>query len=159
MPRTLSSAMTLVFKVIFPSVWIGGFAVGTAQLFVLSHDSTGRPLPEGLKWTFLAILLAGGSFIWWYCVRLKRVRTDGTALYVSNYLKEVRVPLAEVVNVTENRWLNIHPVTLEFRLPTLFGQRIVFMPKSRPLLFLRSHPVVDELRTMAARAGGALAAG
>ena len=37
---------------------------------------------------------------------------DGGALRISNYRREDRVPLARVAAVTENRWVNIRPVTV-----------------------------------------------
>ena len=49
--------------------------------------------------------------------------------------------------MSENRWINIHPVTLSFRRQTEFGRSVVFMPCLRWFSFLSSHPVVDELRT------------
>jgi hypothetical protein len=78
----------------------------------------------------------------------KKVRTDGSAIYVSNYLNEVRIPFDAVRDVTENRWINIHPVTIHFRHSTPFGNRIVFMPTFR-FFNWRSHPVVSELRELA----------
>jgi len=79
---------------------------------------------------------------------------DDRALYISNYAKEIAVPLANVAEVTENRWINIHPVTITFHSDTAFGSQIVFMPKTRWFGFWSSHPVVDEIRTAANRALG-----
>ena len=62
-------------------------------------------------------------------MRLKRVAISGHSLAISNYLATIQVPLREVARVTENRWINIHPVTLHFRKPTAFGTSVVFMPK------------------------------
>ena len=78
-------------------------------------------------------------------MRLKRVCLDDKAIYISNYLKEIRVPLKNVIGVSENRWINIHPVTLTFRDETHFGLSVVFMPTVR-FSFLSSHPVVSEIR-------------
>jgi hypothetical protein len=113
--------------------------------------------PPEMKWAFLAAFVAGSCFIWWSCVRLKRVRCDGGNLYISNYLREIAVPLALVERVTENRWINIHPVTIHLRYSTDFGDEIVFMPKTRMMLLWRSHPIVAEIQRMAdaASAGSA----
>ena len=86
------------------------------------------------------------AFIYYFAVRLKRVRIDEQALYISNYLTEVRIPLRDVAEISENRWINIHPVTIEFQRETPFGERIVFMPKVRWFAFWSSHPIVAELR-------------
>ena len=88
----------------------------------------------------------------WMCVPLKRVRTDGRNLYISNYFHEITVPLTAVGDVTENRWINIHPVTIHFRRDTEFGRRITFMPTTRMFSSWSSHPVVEELHQAVAAA-------
>ena len=156
-PRTLSSAQTFLMKVIFPPFWIGGFALATITLFLSPgswHDARGGALDPDTKWFFLLATIVGGGFIWWSCVRLKRVRMDDKALYISNYSTEIAVPLVNVAQVSENRWINIHPVTIEFHAGTEFGSRVVFMPKVRWFAFWSSHPVVEEIRAAVRRATG-----
>ena len=141
-PRTLSSMQTFLMKVVFPILWIGGFGVGTVAMWF------GASAPAFVRWQFLVMWIAGSAFILWSCGRLKRVRIDREFLYVSNYRREITVPLSMIEAVTENRWLNIHPVTVRFRVPTEFGQTITFMPTAR-FWNLSSHPVVRELREAA----------
>ena len=156
-PRTLSSAQTFLMKFVFPLLWIGGFALATAGLFLFPgswHDAGGDPPEPQVKWFFLFLTIGGSALIWWSCVRLKRVRMDDKVLYISNYTREITVPLANVAQVSENRWLNSHPVTIEFHSGTEFGSRVVFMPKFRWFAFLSSHPVVQEIRVAVERATG-----
>jgi hypothetical protein len=147
--RTLSSAQTFWMKFVFPTVWISLFGMGTLGLFLGEfHGRNDAPPPEWMKWQFLAIWLIGTSFILWGCCRLKKVRIEPAAIYVSNYFKEVRIPFDVIRDVTENRWINIHPITIHFRSPTPFGESIVFMPTIRFFSWC-SHPVVTELRDLA----------
>jgi hypothetical protein len=147
--RTLSSAETVWMKFLFPIIWISGFGMGTLGLFLgIFHGRDDSAPPEWMKWQFLAFWIAGSAFILWGCARLKRVRLDESGLLVSNYLKEVRIPFDDIRDVTENRWINIHPVTIYFRHSTPFGDRIVFMPRVR-LFSWTSHPVVSEIRSLA----------
>ncbi len=74
---------------------------------------------------------------------------DQTTLYVSNYWKEIEVPLNCVSDVTENRWLNTHPVTIHFRDMTDFGSKITFIPTTRMFAFWSSHPIVEEIKQAA----------
>jgi len=143
-------------KFVFPAVWIGGFAIGTLVLFFSSalQGRDGEPPDPGLKWIFLGITCAGTVFLWWICMRLKCVRMDDKALYISNYSTEIVVPLNNVAGVTENVLINIHPITILFRSETEFGSQIVFMPESRWFGFWSSHPVVGEIQNAVARAGG-----
>ena len=155
--HTLSSAQTFVMKYVFPVVWIGGFAIGTLSLFLspsFLHNPEGGPTDPSLKWFFLIATILGTVFIWWACARLKRVRMDARFLHISNFSTEILVPLANVAEVTENRWVNSHPVTIHFHSETEFGTQVIFMPKIRWFGFWSSHPVVDEIRRAVERATG-----
>ena len=134
-------------KFVVPVVWIGGFGFGTALLFRAGARFGDRPPPpEEMKWLFLAGLLVGSIVMYWWCMRLMRVVMTDRELRISNYRREIVVPLSDVDEVTENRWVNIHPVTVQFVRRTDFGHRIVFMPKARPFALFSSHPIVAELR-------------
>lgn len=142
MKRRLSSLQTFFMKIIFPALWIPVFGFGTIMMFLDEFEGADPPI----KWIFLFAWVAGGAFICWSCIRLKEVSADNDYLYVSNYLKETRIPLSDIYDVTENMWLNIHPVTIHLKSPSEFGDKIVFMPKVRPFAFFSSHPVVTELK-------------
>jgi hypothetical protein len=147
---TLSSPQTFAMKFVFPTIWVGVFAAVTITSF-LSSDS---PFAAATKWRLMLTIIISGIFIWWTCMRLKRVRMDSQFLYISNFATELVVPLRDVVEVTENVWTNIHPVTIKFRSETVFGSQVVFMPPQRWFAFWSSHPVVAEIRDAVARAGG-----
>lgn len=137
-------------KVLFPVLWISGFGFGTLSLWLgIVHEKNGALPPAEMKWQFLGAWIVGTVFILWCCSRLKRVRVDPKTLYISNYLREIAIPVTMITDVTENRWINIHPVTVHFRNPTEFGQKITFMPTVRFFGLWSSHPVVAELKRLA----------
>ncbi len=143
--RKLSSLQTPLTKIVFPAAWISLFGFGTLSLFLGGFKGA----DDALKWKFLLGWLVGSAFIYWSCIRLKEVSVDDEYLYVSNYLKKARIPLSQIYDVTENVWLNIHPVTIHLKTPSEFGDKIIFMPKSRLFAFFSSHPVVAELKELA----------
>ena len=136
MSKSISSGLTFFYKIIFPTVWISGFGIGTLLLFFSNN-------PE--KWIFLIALIAGGFFILALCFGLKAVSMEGESLIISNYLKSIAVPFTNIENVYENKWINICPVTIYFKSRTEFGKNITFMPTAKFLLF-STHPIVKELR-------------
>ena len=147
--RTISSAQTFWMKFVFPTIWISMFGLGTLGQFLGTFrgpDNT--PAPPDMKWGFLAAWVVGTIVIYWTCASLKRVRVEDSAIFVSNYLKEIRIPSDAIAAVTENRWINIHPVTIHLRSATEFGDRITFMPKIR-IFGWRRDPVVAELQKLA----------
>ena len=147
----LSSAWTFPAKLIFPVLWISGFGLGTALLWLDAFHGRNNELPPPImKFLFLGMWLVGSSLILWLHVGLKRVCVDGRQLVVSNYLREICIPFAAVRDVSQNRWLNIRPITIYLRYVTVFGDQITFIPKQRiALRFWRDDPVVDELKRSA----------
>ena len=134
-------------KIVFPAFWILLFGFATLTLFLGGADGPNAPP----KWLVLFVWIAGAAYICWSCFRLKEVSVDDNYLYVSNYFKEIAIPLTEIYDVTENVWLQMHPVTIHLRSPSEFGNKIVFMPKARMFAFFSSHPVVNELKALAGR--------
>jgi hypothetical protein len=152
---TLSSRLTFFYKFIFPAFWIVFVGVFTITVS-LSQGS-----PTEMKLFPPTIWILGLVVLWVLAMEfpLRSVRVEGTHLHISNYLREIVVPVASVTKVTENRWVNIHPVTIYFLSETDFGKSIVFMPKVKLMLFWGSHPVVRQIEQMAdaARATGKVA--
>jgi hypothetical protein len=132
-------------KIFFPFIFFPLWSFGVLMMFTNGHESA-DPNP---KWIFLLAWVVIAFSIYWSCIRLKEVSVDDNFLYVSNYLKEIPIPLSEVYDVTENVWVNTHPVTIHLKSPSEFGDKIVFMPKTRAFAFFSSHPVVKELKELA----------
>jgi hypothetical protein len=148
MRRQISSAQTFLMKFVLPAFWIptfGAVAWGLLLFPTSWHSKSGGPTPAFMGPLFTVTWLVGSAFIYWSCVRLKRVEMDDDSLYISNYLRQERVPLQDVASLSENRWMNIRPITVRFTRPTAFGSSIVFMPPAQ--LFRRTvpHPVIAEI--------------
>jgi hypothetical protein len=159
--RVLSSAQTFWIKVIWPIFMILGTIVLFALLeFRLLPDLYRSlfpvPLTPRLKDIFWAIWIICFVITFWWGFQLKRIAVDGESIYISNYLQEVKLPLSAIIEVRENIWLKMHPITLDLGQDTPWGTTIKFMPTIRFVMpNWVSHPVVAELRDMAywAKAG------
>ena len=134
--KKLSSALTAFNKFIFPTVWVGGFAESTINL-IIRGDS---------EWTSsLLATIAGLIFFWLLSMPLKKVFIEKDELVISNYFKTIRLPLREIQDVKENRFINFNPVWLILKTECSFGKKIMFMPPIR-FTFFFAHPVVEYLR-------------
>lgn len=142
----LSSRLTFFYKFIFPTLWIGGFAFTTLWVFRV-HDAT---KDVDVRWLVLAALLLGSLGIYWSCMRLKWVALDGDNLVISNYGREVRVPLSSIDRFSSSLLMNPEIIWVHFRLPTPFGNRIIFMPPQRFFAFTR-HPLAKRLNELIAQ--------
>lgn len=130
--------MTAFYKFVFPALWIGGFGAGTFQMIL-------QNIPE---WpAFLMATILGSTFLWWCCMRLKKVYIEKDELIISNYFKTIRLPLKEMQDVKENRFISPRHAWIFLKNESPFGSKIMFMPPLRFLLFF-AHPTVEELQKM-----------
>jgi hypothetical protein len=151
--RTLSAPSTPLLKFVLPPVWTAIFGYGTFQLWtnpaeVVYNGVRGAATPA-TQWLFLGAFVVGVLYLAWWCLPLKQVVLAGNSLRISNFRSEVVVPLEAVERVTQSRLLG-RLVTLRLRTDTAFGDRITFLPNTRPgLLFWREDELMGELRELA----------
>ena len=138
MKRPVSSSLTVIYKFIFPSLWIGMFGLGAVLSFSDGDDSA---------WHFLVALCVGACAFCFLLFPLKIVHIVPGSIVVSNFFKTIQVPFSQISNVTEWRWINIRPVWIHFKEPTEFGTKIMFMPTLHLWPF-RAHPIVGELKRL-----------
>jgi hypothetical protein len=146
--RDLSSAWTFFYKFVFPTLWIGMFAFVTLLMFIVPDSFEGNQDVRETRWFFVGATVVGGAFIYWACMRLKKVRLDGDTLVVSNYLHQIEVPLRDVESVSGSVFVSPELIWLHLRRPGPMGDKLVFMPKLRFSLRLFRHPLVAELRSL-----------
>jgi len=116
-------------------------------------------VPYGLFWLIYDFRIAslGGIILYflvcaaWYffTFRWKSVYLKGEVLSVSNYLKKLEIPLANLESVDASSWWGSYPRTITIRLksPSEFGDRIIFVPR---LGGLEAREITDELRNLIA---------
>lgn len=138
MTLRLSSRLTLVYKVFFPSA----MTVGAATMVRGAIGMT-EQLPAMVALLAAAALLV--FFSWKWNGGFKTVRAEDDVLVIGNYLRSIRVPLSEIDTVTDRPYININPVTITFRQATPFGSRIHFMAPVWWVPF-ESHPNVRRLK-------------
>ena len=104
---------------------------------------------RGIWLIFLPFGVVAAWSVYWYYVRLKKVAIDSNGLVISNYAREVRVPWRDILQVSGNRWVNTHQVTIAFDRYIGFATSIVFMPKVRFLWPGQQHPIAQEPKNSA----------
>jgi hypothetical protein len=138
--RRLSSAYTFIYKYVYTSLWIFGFGGSVVVIFFNSRMS--REF-----WILGSVWILGLFGIVLFCARLKRVRMNEKHLYISNYLREVRVPLNSVTDVRDMNRISLQAVSLKFLPSTPFGSSVTFIPQIRFRNMSEPHPVVKEIKT------------
>lgn len=146
--RALSSDWTFFYKFALPVIWIGGFAGSTLAMFIASDSFKGDGDIREFRMVFLVMTTLGSVALYWFCMRLKKVRLKEGTLLISNFRKEVKIPLRDVERVSGSILMHPELVWLRFRRSTELGTKVVFMAKSRFSLGLTRHPVVEELKQL-----------
>ena len=138
--KVISSFLTSIYKFIFPTVWIGGFGFFALSLHASKHA----------YWPLALIAWIVSSLaIYWGFIRLKWVAIDEENIYISNFIKMISVPLADIEEIEEHFLLGEHPVSITFSRKTEFRRKIIFMPKFYlGCAFFMSHPPVEDLRVL-----------
>lgn len=144
---------------LFPVLWSVGFGVGTVMLWVAPDSIPYNGVPGGAppeaKWLLLAAWVAGTAMcaglvaMTW---RLKRVRVEDDTLLVSDFRREVRVPLRDVVGVRQPRFPVPGSIAIDLARETPFGREVTFFPQRRGL-FGAEGPTMRELRALVSAAG------
>ena len=131
--------MTVVWKYVFPAVWTACMGMGAIAV--------GCQAAKEPSWiVFPVVWIIGSGYLIWFARRLKFVSIDDDFLYVSQFRKQIQIPLTHIEHVKENFWANPKLITLTLNPPSEFGTRIVFVPPGLAFAALRSHPMVKEIK-------------
>lgn len=147
-PRRISASDTAFLKFFGSGVFLGFivlFVVITAQLVAARHRSdlagtgvVGMAVASCLMCTWIAIRVIRSEIV------LMRVALSDAGLHVSNFRREVTVPLGDVEAVDEIDKQAFYRVAVRFTRDTAFGRRIIFAPIDRGRV--KPHPIIAELR-------------
>lgn len=108
-----------------------------------------RQIPGILMLILFTAFVVSLAISVWMSYQIKRVYIYGDHLLISDYKKEIAVPLSDIYDVTEMRWMQPYWITITFRRPTEFGDSILFIPPFRMLSFWVANPLVEEIRSTA----------
>lgn len=147
---TLSSKLTVVYKVALPIVFLLAI-IWSLSVFTFGMGIWDGPVPAGFLIVVLIVTLMNLLWMGWLAIKSCYVEADGENFYVSNFGKEAVIPRADLFEATEMRWLKPYWITLKLRKPTIFGDRIIFIPPWRFGAFWTANPLVEELNAARTR--------
>lgn len=126
----LSSNMTLVLKVFIPTFWIVFFTLFLIAIFI--SDSEALPLFHFplYRYGFVAFYLLFLAFLYFTFIQLKRVDMDSESIYVTNYIKTYRYPLADIKSFKMVDNIIFKLGIIELHAKGKFGKKIYFYAKA-----------------------------
>jgi len=144
MRRIVSSKMTLALKIL-PLCLIVVWLLSTLNLYIRYLDG------DSFLWLIAPLLIAVSIFYAWEFIQFKKISVDDKFLYVSNYLKEIRIPFENIDAVVEQSWKGVtYPIDISLNSRSEIGSTIRFMPEVRFGHSVEdSSSVIDELKRLA----------
>ena len=147
-PRVISAGHTPLVKWGLPGVILAegiSYVIGWVRLL-----QTDEPVAPAV-YVYVAVCAALFPVAAWACLGLKRVALTASSLHISNFRREIVVPLRDVASVGRTV-LGLNAVVIDLTRDTAFGRRIKFLPRRRFFWFAWTHPIIDRLRDAVAAA-------
>jgi hypothetical protein len=143
--EVISSKTTFLCKFLLPVI----FAVFSFAVLIFDRSSSFHPANNEIISRHMKIISLGYPFLFigfpiWAFGGLKKVCIDGEYLFISNYLRQVRVPIANIASV-EERGRRAHRIRIYLKEKTEFGSKIDFVPRGLALPW-QQHPIFGRLR-------------
>ncbi|HQX45096.1 MAG: hypothetical protein IPP06_18210 [Saprospiraceae bacterium] len=134
----ISSNATLFFVIFLPTFWLVFFGSLGLGLWMSSAEDISFTSASLLKIVYLILFLGFGTIIYFTLLRLKRIEIDSNYLYITNYLKTIKVPFSEVndLHVKSLFFRSVGRITFNYK--TFFGKKIYFLCNSEHYDFLRA---------------------
>lgn len=140
MKRVISSKDTFFYKIILPVFFLICAAVLPPAVYL--YDRNNNSVAAVFVFIFL---LVSAALLFLMTKKNKKVSLDDNTLYVSNYRKEIAVPLA---NIEKILWFSdLRPTMIYLKTPSEFGKKINFFPNITATSGL--NPIVEELKELA----------
>ena len=139
----LSSNWTLLFRLFIPTLWFAFF--GTFLIAVLRADKSQSDISVNYLLYGLFFFVFAFIIIFRYTLfRLKRIDTDDTHIYVSNYFKSVRYLFRDIESITVSKGILFNYGTLNLKGKGIFGDKIIFLASAPRLeVFRLMHQNID----------------
>lgn len=147
MSTRVSSNLTLVLKIFFPTLWIAFFGLLTLAIFFSSGDENLIFGDWSFKLGVLGFFLIFLVFIYMTIMKLLRVEFDEDAFSASNYFETRQYKYEDVEVINEYNLVFKTLVQIKMKGLTKYGQSLYFL-KSKAWYngFIESHPhIFDDL--------------
>ncbi|MCF8237536.1 MAG: hypothetical protein K9I85_05230 [Saprospiraceae bacterium] len=137
----LSSSATLILRLFIPTIWTVFFGSFTIVGWMTSEDFVGpfhSTIYRAVTTLFLVVGLILIRISFW---RLHRIDADPGHLFVSNYFKTYKYPLAAMEQITIRHYGLFYLGRVELVLKGKLGRRIWFVPSRKRIeQFVRNNP-------------------
>lgn len=119
-----SSNFTLFYRIFFPVFWFIFFGACVFLFFIVPIWNDEIDIYGFTKYIYLALFILGILIYFLFAIRQLRVDADDEYLYVTNYIKTVRIPLGLIEMVSFKDYYVIRLVQIKLKQKGHFGKVI-----------------------------------
>ena len=141
MMQRVSSQLTIVLRILLPTVWLTLILSITILLIYAVRGKAGL-MANPIIWIALLLILGSGfAFIKFILWRLYRIDMDNQYFYISNYFKTFKYPYSDIDVIRESSVLPGRVFCIRLKSKGSFGKNIYFLA-SQVLWqdFISTHP-------------------
>ena len=132
----ISSAATLFFAVFLPVFWLVFFGSLIAGLFLVNIEDLDGTFFQFMRWIFLVLFIVFAILIYRTILKLRRIDADEHYIYVSNYLRTIRIPYTQIDSL-QSKSLSIRLLgKINLSHKGYFGSSITFICDEQKYLLL-----------------------
>ena len=142
METRLHSYETYLYKYVLPIAGIPWDGFRSLRRVFPSTD----PNSATMIWAGMILWCVMLLLILWYALRLKTVVMYETGLRVGGYLAQIEVPFSDMAAVKSNWFMK--NATLRLKVPSEFGDKILFIARRRLTTEIGNRSTLDLLRNL-----------
>lgn len=133
----LSSSITIFLKLFFPLFWLVFFGSLTVAMLISAPENLDRSRPY-FKWLWVSIFIGWSLVLYFTVFQLKRVEGNAEGIHMSNYFRNIFIPLKDIESFDETSFGPFLLVKVRFKRKTYFGKVNYFLAsKTRFGMFVR----------------------
>ncbi len=140
-----------IFLLFYKFVWPGFMSLAILIMLPLAKWDTTAPLWVWILGMLMLISLL--TIVIRHIWSLKSVDIDDKYLYISGIRKEIVVPMSQIRDVSALYWSSPQILTIHLQDRSDFGRTIRFVTPLKLVSYHTTHPLVNELLTLAASNG------
>lgn len=125
--KKLSTNLTFFWR-LYAIVWFLFFPVAGIYWLYRYFIFSEKVFDAGKLVLFILFALISSFFVHFMLGKLKNVFLDGNSLVVSNFFRQIRIPLSEVSHVDNPDLSSLRRIKIILHKPSEFGEEIVFAP-------------------------------
>jgi len=144
--QRISSNMTLVYKIFFPTFWY--IFMGLLTIYVLFSDPETTPLfaNQSFKIIFLILYILFGLLIYFACITLMRMEASSDGFYISNFFKTYKYKYEDIESIKLSKLLFFKFLRIKMKSKTTFGHSFKILYKEVYWLeFIEEHKELKRL--------------